>query len=376
MEQDNSFYDALYQSKYGIPYPSASVSPIVEPVVEPVVEPAVEEAVTTDNVKTDDTLVISPTQEKINQEPETAKEDKPEPKEREFRNEVSKDLYDAFQSKELSKIKDILDRVYYDANKLDPHEIAVQKIKNDNPDWTDEDIADELWDKYSVGKKPLTEEDKELLDDDQIKAYEKELKKGEREFKKLVSDGKSFLNSKNKVDVDFPEIDPKEFIPDGYMTEDKFIENYSKQAEENNKQTQEQWQSIVNSGLKDFDKSQKINIDLGDDGGVFDFTYNISDDEFNDLKTFLSDYSNTTASDSKYVTGEGDNIKVDVTSMFKNKMFGMLGSKILKSAIKEGFNKGKDLILNKTIKNADWSNSSPQREVVNSSNFYQQQYDN
>jgi len=300
-----------------------------------------------------------------------------QPKELEFKNDESAKLYKLFMDGEVDKVKEVLDKKYYDASKLDKDTVAFTFLKESNPDWTDNEVQDYLIEEFARGKQPLTDEDRDSMSTEQIAQYEKELKNGARDFKKLVADGINYLNSKNRVDtIELPELDfnPKEVIPDGYMKESDFIDKYSKQQEESSVETQKYWQGVVDGGLKGFDKTQKIKVDLGEsNGGDFEFTYEISDNEFKDLKDFLSDYGNTTNYDQKFVTKDGDNIKVDVQSMVQEKMWSMLGPKILKSAIKEAVNIGKDSLL-KTVKNSDWSSKRAFQESGNKENFYQMQY--
>ena len=296
-----------------------------------------------------------------------------EKRELDFKDEKSAKLFKAIKDQDLETVKEFIDKKLFDANKLKATDAVSLYYKEKYPDFTDEDIQEELYEKYGVGKLKLSQEDKDLMSEDEIKAYEKELKNGAREFKKIEIEAKRYLNDNKSVDFELPDVELGTKIPEDYIKYEDAQQKFVNEYQETQQQTQKQWEGHVSDLPKVLAQPFEFNINLGDKEGDFKFSYDLSDKQKGELTKILSDYGNTTNYDQKFVSKEGDSVRVDVASLAKAKASELFFNEILKSAVKEARNVGKNEILSKEIKNSDWSKNTPPANNKGGLNFFQQQ---
>lgn len=321
-QQDVSFVDEFKEN----PVVIDPVDPIIpaqdngEPVNSG--DPAVDPPVVTNSVAKEE-------YEKVLSEKQ-ALEDKLSSMSKSELDEHSKTVYEYIKEGKLKELKDFLETQVADYSSKSQSELMKDYLKSTNPEWTNEDINDELESNYGLGL------DEDLLSDQERRAYGRKLKADAEEALK-------FFESK-KVSVTLPELTkPAEQAPQ--QTEEERL------AEE--KATQE-WDNSIVESLKDF---TKLSVAVKDDE-QFDFA--ISPEESTklteDIKALGKDIS---IYFKQYITPEG---KVDARKLATDMAFLRNKDAIIRSAVTQQVAKANEAFI-KGIKNSK-VDPSPSGNVV------------
>lgn len=312
---------------------SAGQAPVEEtqPPVENVAEEVQEEVVQEEVISTPP-VVEQPTEQAVVEEQQTPTKKK-------------LDL-----SEYVEQNKDIIARYVTEKDKdykaLDDVEAIKLKIKQDNPTWNDNDIKDELEDKYSVGleKKVI---DKDEMTPEEIKEaenYNKIIDKGVRLLKADAKLAKDFLNE-NKGDFTLPEFEIEGENPEEIIK--SYTETLQKQTLEYIENT---WKPTLVGELNKVE-SLKISYNIEDNGGVepIELDYKLSEKEKTDLVNDLL-YRQTKESDSKYVKPNGD---IDYQSFFNDEGKRLFQEKITIALLKQARAEARKSIVKSELLNHD-----------------------
>jgi hypothetical protein len=186
-----------------------------------------------------------------------------------FKNEVSKKVFDSIVSGNYAEVAPIIyeQTVLSNLDKLSDEEVLKLMIQYENPDMTDTDIQKEYNDRYSHEEE---KKDTSFMTEDEVAEYNKSVERAKKralkEVKKDARDAVKYLSEK-KVDIELPNISEymKSMAP-------KSVDN-SKEVEEYNKYIQSErakYESSIDNGLeavkpfemdyKDDDVSFKVNF--------------------------------------------------------------------------------------------------------------------
>lgn len=248
-------------------------------------------------------------------------------------------------------IKTYLDEKSTDYAKLPSEELVRRKIKAENPDFDENDIRDELQDKYGIGLQ------KREIDDEMDIEEQAEIRKENAEIDKLISKGKRELKKDAGVATKFFEerkgnIELPKFEVDAPQPTETF--DPVKYEEEINRQSQEykekEWIPQLKSIIEPLE-SLKEQIDFEDNGNkvVLDVDYKLSKDEKEQILGQLADYK-AHPSDSKYINDKG---VADVERFLQDKATELMYKKLLKTACKESYALGRKEFVKKDLVNFD-----------------------
>ena len=152
-----------------------------DPIVDPVVDP-VQDALSTDEpVLTPDPAVVD---EPVQDEPVVDTPAAPTAE----KKKVVIDVNEYLQNHQETVLK-VLQEKSTDYSKMDNATALRVKLKNENPEWSDDDVTDELNDRYAVGKEKIVV-DPENMDEDQIAAAKEHNKSIDAATRLLKKDGK------------------------------------------------------------------------------------------------------------------------------------------------------------------------------------------
>lgn len=323
-------------------------------------EPLAEEPQTTETVEEvaeEPTDITEPpvTQEEIvNKEPE-------EPK----TAEKQKIDYTQWLTENEDTIKKYLNEKDKDYSKLPSEQLAEMKIRKENPHFSDQDIKEELSEKYGIGLEKLSENiaDYEDFDEDEAKELIKEAKihnknlaKLQRELKKdAPSFASEFEEAKSNISLPEFEIEAPKIEQQKPLTIEEQYEEIQKQAEV---YKNEQWIPQLKQAIDSFESIQE-EVEYEDNGNkvVLNVDYKLSE---TDKKGFLEDYGDyivTVKDQENYQTLEG---------FLKDKVRSKVVTKLLTTVAKESAARARESFVKNNLLNYDDSNKRqyvPQGEL-------------
>ena len=323
-----SFLDAVFKETGENPVDKA---PIVEVETEEVVveEPIVEEKVV-EEVVVEETIV------------------------EEVKEPVLKEIdYKGFLEQNKETLKTYLNESDKDYKALGQEEVLRLKIKADNPDFDDDDIKDELADKYGIGleKKEITDD----MDDIEIAQINRDnaqidklISKGKREMKKDAVSAVDFFEQRKNT-LELPKWMQEEVAQQAQEKTDKFTpEEYEAEVQKVYQENKEKiWVPSLNKVLDSFD-TLKQQVKYTDNGGevAFDVEYKLSKEEKETIRLELVDYVSQ-PSDSKYLDANGN---PDLQRFVEDKSKQLYFDKLISSAVKEAAaHSRKDFVKNNLI---------------------------
>jgi hypothetical protein len=250
-----------------------------------------------------------------------------------------------FESKE-QEIYNYLKEKNTDYSSLKPEELVTLKFKQDNPEFSEEDIREELADKYGIGlqKKQI---DPELMTEDEIEQatlYNKQVEKLQRNLKKEAKVAEKYFNEyKESLQLPDLELEVEAKAEKPVLNEEEYIAQYNEQiTQQIQKEKEEVWIPEVKKVL-DGVESIKKTVEFDDNGNkvVIEVDYKLTAEEKQQSLKFLSDH---------IVTPYDINTYADVQGLVQGKMAEMNYDKLLKIAIKDAYIKGRtDYVKDKVI---------------------------
>ena len=242
------------------------------------------------------------------------------------------------------KLKTFLEYSSLDLEKLSNEEALTLKLRRDNPSWSEQDIKEELKDRYGIGLK-LKEIPEDAFDEEveRINNYNDKIKaqiaKGERQMKSDVLQAKKELDNL-RSELDLPEWEV-EVEAQSQFSSEQVIQDYLTQAEAKQKEfIENEWIPSVNtevdrvSGIK-----ERVEVELTDgEKGFSEVTYRLTKEQKEELKSYLSSYV-AQPSDQKYVKEDGS---VDMQRFIADKIKVVFNEDITRMKIKEAVAKFKE----------------------------------
>ena len=247
-------------------------------------------------------------------------------------DENSKVIYDYIREGKLKELNDFLSVQTQDYSSKSQDQLVAEYLKAQNPEWTTEDIEDEMSSTYGLGL------DEELLTDQEKRAYSRKLKADAKE-------ALQFFESK-KSEIKLPDLNPTSNQPATVIDPGEL----QAQAEEAYKL----WESSVSESMKDFNK---ISIALKENE-QFDFAVgeDVSNPLIEDMKMLGKDIS---VFFKPYISEDG---KVNARKLAEDMAFLRNKEAIVRSAVTQQVAKAQDDWL-KGIKNTQMS-PNPSAPVI------------
>ena len=284
----------------------------------------------------------------------------PEVKPFEWKDDLSKTIYEKLVNKDVSDLADILyeQKVLSSLDSMDDSDIIKLSMAYEYPDLTPEEIEEEFNSKFKVE----TELDEDLYTQEELVAKRKEIEKQQkainREMKKLVREAKNSL-SEMKQDIDFPDI-LSQIQNTNQVSPDDVISQYlTKQQQEQQaayQQSRQVFESSIQDGLKNF---EGFSVNYKDEDVSFDGRYNLTNEDKAELQGVLQNFD----LDSFYGNRYFKDGKYDTKQLAEDVYFLQNRDKIVNAMVTQAVSKAKADIL-KGMKNIDYSNNLDLRLVL------------
>ena len=245
-------------------------------------------------------------------------------------DENSKVIYDYIREGKLKELNDFLSVQTQDYSSKPQDQLIAEYLKAQNPEWTNEDIEDEMSSTYGLGL------DEDLLTDQERRAYSRKLKADAKE-------ALQFFESK-KSEIKLPNLTPTSNEP--------VIDQAELQAQA--EEAYKQWESSVSESMKDFNK---ISIALKENE-QFDFAVgeDVANPLIEDMKMLGKDIS---VFFKPYISEDG---KVNARKLAEDMAFLRNKEAIVRSAVTQQVAKAQEDWL-KGIKNTQMS-PNPSAPVI------------
>ena len=263
--------------------------------------------------------------------------------------------YKSWLEENESTIKTYLNEKSTDYTSLDKTEVVRLKLKNDNPELDDNEIEEEMQDRYGLGlqKKSI---DRDEMDDEQIEeaeAYNKQIdkliSKGNRELKKDAAIASKFFEDR-KGTFELPKFEVEDVQSQSQtQTFDpaEYEQSIIKQQEEYKEKT---WIPQLKTIIDPLENLQD-QVEFEDNGNkvVLDIDYKLSKAEKEEIFNHLVDYT-AHPSDVKYVDDKGN---VDKERFSADMATQLMYKKLLKTACKEAYVLGRKEFVKNDLVNFD-----------------------
>ena len=245
-------------------------------------------------------------------------------------DENSKVIYDYIREGKLKELNDFLSVQTQDYSSKSQDQLVAEYLKAQNPEWTTEDIEDEMSSTYGLGL------DEDLITDQEKRAYGRKLKADAKE-------ALQFFESK-KSEIKLPNLNP--------VSNEPVIDQEALQAQAD--EAYKAWESSVSESMKDFNK---ISIALRENE-QFDFAVgeDVSNPLIEDMKMLGKDVS---VFFKPYISEDG---KVNARKLAEDMAFLRNKEAIVRSAVTQQVAKAQDDWL-KGIKNTQMS-PNPSAPVI------------
>lgn len=188
----------------------------------------------------------------------------------EFKNDISKKIFDAILSGNYSDIAPIISEQSKLSNldKLPTEDLIKMQMKYENPDMTDSDINKEFAERYEIEDDKV---DKSFMTDEEIASHEKSIEKSkkkiEKEMKRDARDAARFLSEKRE-DISMPDIN-------------EYIKSTTSKQPDNSKEVEE-YNKFMESERKKYEDSIEPSLE-----NITAFEMDYKDDEVNFKVNFL-----------------------------------------------------------------------------------------
>lgn len=216
-----------------------------------------------------------------------------------------------------------------DFKAMDPQSLLKAHLEKTKPHLSGDDINDILVDKYGFGKEPLSDEDKALLSDAEIKAYERELRQDAINRKEAVADATNFFE-KQKGELVLPDL-PKEKIEG--LDEYQAWKQTQAQEIEAAESASKEWVSSIEQTvptIKELPLTLEVETSIGKI--ALDTVFHLNEDRLNQVKEYLKGYKGGTEYDEKMFVKEG---KIDFSGLTKSAIERLFSKEIREAQLKD-----------------------------------------
>lgn len=184
------------------------------------------------------------------------------------KEEVKAQSYEEWFAENEAKLKEYLVEKDRDYKSMKPEDLLRLKYERENPDLSKEEVAGLLADDYSLGEAKI-EIDRDIMDDDQIKAAEAHNKAIDKSLRKLNADAKKaakeFDSLKESLERPVYKVPEAKQDPTEKYTVEEFTKMQEKEAEDFQKQQEEQvkiWTDLVNSNVNMVEKFRYSDVEV------------------------------------------------------------------------------------------------------------------
>lgn len=288
-----------------------------------------------------------------------------EPYSFEWKDDISKTIYDKLVNKDISDLADILyeQKVLSSLDSMSDADIIKLQMAYEYPDLTVDEIEEEFNSKYSVD----TEIDEDMLTQEEIESKRKSLEKQQkainREMKKTVREAKQSLQGM-KQDIDFPDILSQVQKTSAPINEDAISQYLTMQQSEQQEayaQARKMYESSIQDGLNSFDG---FSVNYKDEDVQFDGKYNLTQEDKAGLQESLKNFDLESFYGNRYFK-DG---KYDTKQLAEDVYFLQNREKVVNAMVTQAVSKAKSDLL-KNMKNIDYSNQ-PRSSGTTSTNDY------
>lgn len=252
-------------------------------------------------------------------------------------------------------LKKFLELSDLDVSNISAEDAVRRKIKSDNPYFTEQDVEDEMYDKYSIGKQlEVIDEDNDSLDEIEEKKrrnalLEKEIRIGQRELKKDSVSAYKHLEDLKTSEVELPEWEFQIPVTESPKSQEELIQEFTQaQQQEIEKVKNEWWIPTVNKSISEVGSiKETIETEINGDKVVFEVNYDLSDADKQDLGKYLGDYNVSDEEAGRY----SNNGQADIKSFVSDKAKERFRKQVLSLAVKEGVNRALGKFVKEEIAN-------------------------
>lgn len=264
----------------------------------------------------------------------------------EFKDDYSKQLYEAIRNGKENDLYDYLQRKNKDYEVMSDIDVVKEKLKFDNPTWTSKDVEMELKFKFGTlpAKKDLSAIDKDIDPDAYDKAVEFNDAVDQKELllTREARDARLALNE-TKKNIEFPKIQDDPVEPTKELTQDEVDELNQK------------WEQHV---TEEMPKLSDFKFQIGDE----EVSYKITEEERAAQTDYMKGFTGEkVAKDLGWIDENGNEnvVKIAEDMLFlrnKQKIVASMATQMKTKATKE---------VVAEIKNVDLNNPSPVSTEVN-----------
>lgn len=268
-------------------------------------------------------------------------------KQPEFKDEKTKELYEAFINGKTDDIRNYLNEISTDYNTMSDVDVVKRKMKLENPTWSDKYVDVEFKSKYGsalASPKDLSEIDKEDYPEkyEEAQKYNEEIEIKEVLLDQAARDARLALEAKKQT-IEFPKVKVEEKHEEQPLSQDEIDELNRK------------WESRVETDLQQL---SEFKFKVGDEEVV----YKITDEDKASQTAYMKDYDGLKmAQELGWVDAEGNENPLKIAEdllKLKNldKIIASTATQMKTNATKEVISEIKNLDLTKEQSSAEPTN--------------------
>ena len=237
-----------------------------------------------------------------------------------------------------------------DYTKLPAEDVLRKKIQEDNPAWSEEDVAAEMRDRYGVGLQKREIDEDNMTSDEIVEAkrhnekVEELLSKGSRKMKADAKEAADYFNEK-KSSLELPELNYE--LPKGVTRDEVLAEEIRVSQEYREKEVLPKFKEAVDNF-----ESVQSQVEYEDNGNkvVIDLNYKLSETEKEELYQYLSGYIGHASDEQRYVV-DG---QIQFGKLVGDQAKDLLVDKLLKTVAKEAAAKARaEFVKNELVNHED-----------------------
>lgn len=263
-------------------------------------------------------------------------------------SDEAKPIYEILKEGKLDELYDYMRKTKEDYSKWSTEDLLRQKLQNEYPNMSKQDIEDIITHDYMLGHE-LSEEDKENLTPTQIKEFEINKKRAEA---KAIRDAEAMRNAleASKKDIVLPKIDKLEPVapePDPNQPTPEQIA-----------QAQKEWEAEVEAELPKV-KDLNFEFKIGEDGDILSTNFKLEGDQEKAVAAAIK------------TTYEPGDEKLTMAQLAEKTAFKLFGRQILSAAIKDAVAKAQEKFVERELKQIDLNPGANRGSSGGDKNIYQ-----
>lgn len=263
-------------------------------------------------------------------------------------SDEAKPIYDILKEGKTDELYEYLRKSREDYSKWSTEDLLRQKLQNEYPNMSKQDIEEIITHDYMLGHE-LSDEDRENLTPAQIKEFEINKKRAES---KAIRDAESMRNAleASKKEIVLPKIDKLEPVAPAPDPNEPTPEQIA--------QAQREWEAEVEAELPKV-KDLSFEFKIGEDGDVLSTNFKLEGDQEKAVATAI-----------KTIYEPGDE-KLTMAQLAEKTAFKLFGRQILNTAIKDAVAKAKEKFVERELKQIDLNPGANRGNSGGEKNIYQ-----